>query len=285
MQISRMTEKVITMRYVTSKTALLIALTGLAAFENKSGWKVDADGNLEKDANGNPIYVQSDGREMSVQYNTVARLNDEAKTHREEKEKLQKQIQAFGDLDPDKAKKALETVAKLDAKQLIDNGEVDKVKTEITSQFTEQLKAKDDALNGITGERDTLLKQLHFSRSDFIRNRIAVPQDMFEATFGNNFKVENGKLVPYGNDGNKLMSPNRVGEVATVDEAFELLVNQHTNKDMILRAEGHNGAGSDGGGGNRGGNRTITRADFEKMNPGEQAKAAEAMRKGEIRIT
>lgn len=262
----------------------LLTTTTLTAFNNSAGWKTEADGSLSKDANGNPIYVDSNGKEMSMQSNTIARLNDESKQHRTAKEEAEQRLQAFGDLDPAKAREAVEKLSKLDLSKMVDNGELDRVKSEITSQFTEQLTAKDNALKEVVQRADNLTMQLAFAGSEFINKRIAVPRDMFEASFRNNFKIEDGNIVPYGRDGNKLMSPKNFGEVATVDEAFELLVNQHPNKDAILKADDHNGSGGDGGGGNRGGKRTMTRTEFEKLSPVDRANAAAQMSKGEVTI-
>lgn len=268
---------------VVSKLAILAAVS-LTAFNNNAGWKVDGDGKLVTDDKGNPVYVDSAGKEMSVQSNTISRLNDESRTHRLKAEQAEQRLQAFGDLDPTKAREAIEKMGKIDLSKMVENGELDRVKAEITSQFTEQLTAKDAALKEVTGRADSLTRQLAFAGSEFINKRVAVPRDMFEATFGNNFKIEDGKIIPYGKDGNKIMSPTRFGEIATVDEAFEVLVGQHPNKDAILKADAHSGSGSDGSGGNRGSGSTISRADFEKMTPADRAKAAAEVGKGELKI-
>jgi len=53
------------------------------------GWKKDADGHLElKD--GNPIYLDANDKEMTVEHGTIARINGEAKSHRERAEAAEK---------------------------------------------------------------------------------------------------------------------------------------------------------------------------------------------------
>ncbi|QWY83174.1 hypothetical protein [Rhizobium phage RHph_X2_24] len=262
--------------------AHILALLTATAFNN-AGWKLDADGKIElKD--GNPVYVDASGREMTVDSGTIGRLNGEAKTHREAKEAAEAKLKAFEGLDPEAARKALDTVKNIDAKKLIDAGEVDKVRNEISQQFTAQLAEKDNALKASDDRYNNLLVSNLFANSDFIRERVAVPRDMFEASFKNNFKIEDGKVVAYGKDGNRLMSKQKIGEFADATEALEILVEQHPQKDIILKASDGNGTGNNGNGGNRGGSRTVKRADFEKLNPQQQAEVAGKARTGELQI-
>lgn len=268
-------------RILVASTAL-VALTMARAFDNK-GWKKDDDGNLFlKD--GNPVYLDSNGNEMAVDPGTITRLNGEAKNHRTRAETAEASLKAFEGLDADAARKALDTVSKIDQKTLIDSGEVDKVKDEISKSFQTQLdkanKERDDAF----GQRDNLVLTNAFGSSKFLADRVAVPNEMFQATFGRHFKVEDGKVVPYGHDGQKMYSPKRAGEIATLDEACEVLVNGYQHKDAILKADDHQGSGGNGGGGGRGGLRTIPRAEFDKMGPVDKANTAKAMQAGEVRV-
>lgn len=273
------------------KLQLLLATTALIAaraFENKAGWKLDADGKIEM-KDGNPVWVTAKGEEQVMQGDTIARLNNEAKTHREDKEKAQAELAKYTvngkPIDPEIAIKAVDTVSKLDAKKLIDAGEVDKVRDEIKGQYEAQLSERDKAL----AERDTELTSLKigsiFDGSDFVRESIAVPQDMFRSTFEKHFRIEEGKPVAYDKAGNRLMSKKNIGVYAEPDEALELLVDAHPQKDTILKANTGAGSGSGGGGGNRGiGNRTMKRSDFENLNPAARAEAAASMGKGELTV-
>ncbi len=276
------------MKKIMLLNASVIAMTGIAkplAFDpGKSGWKVDEDGKLVVDDKGNPIYIGSDGKEQSVQGDTISRLNGEAKTHREAKEKAEADLAKYKDIDPVKAKEALETIAKLDAKQLIDAGEVDKVREEISKGFTAQIAEKDKAIEGLTGDLNGLKLQTAFGSSTFVQERIGVPAEMFQATFAKNFKVEDGKVVPYDQSGNKVYSKKNMGEVADIDEALEIMVEAYPYKDSILKADGGSGSGSQGGGGGRGTGRRIMRSEFEKMSPAQQAEAAQSQAKGEVTI-
>ncbi len=65
----------------------------------------------------------------------------------------------------------------------------------------------------IVQERDAYQTQLHneligggFARSKFIQENVSVPADMIQAQFGKNFKIEDGKVVAVGADGQKIFS-------------------------------------------------------------------------------
>ena len=247
-------------------------------------WKLDENNNIVlKD--GDPIYVDANGVEKTVGVDTIARLNKEAKDHREAKEEAQAKLKLYEGIDPEKARVALETVAKLDANKLIETGEVDKLKAQITQQFQTQLSEKDTAYSELKNKFDNMLIDSMFANSEFIRNNVAVPVDMFEAKFRNNFKIENNEVVPYGYDGSRLMSKSRAGEYATTEEAMQILAESHPNKDVILKANPGNGSGSGTGGGANGGGRYMKRSDFEKLSPLQQSEYAKKMAKGEIQLT
>lgn len=203
---------------------------------------------------GKPVYTEDDGKEVAFDAvgtrSTITRLNSEAKTHRERAEAAEKAAKAFDGIDDaEAARKALELVANLDAKTLVDAGEIEKVKSEISKAFQSQL---DEA----NGKAQTYEKQLYaekiggsFARSKVIAEKLAVPADMVQATFGANFKVEDGQVAAYDAHGNKIYSPARPGELAGFDEALEILVDQYPHKNAILKGSGANGGGAPNGGG------------------------------------
>lgn len=216
--------------------------------------KLDENGNAVLQ-DGKPVYVHDDGKEVAFDapgtVATITRLNSEAKGHRERAENAEKAVKAFEGIDdPAAAKKALATVANLDAKTLVDAGEIEKVKAEISKAFQLQL-------DEVTGKAQTFEQQLYaekiggsFSRSKFIADKLAVPADMVQATFGQNLKVEDGKVVAYDAQGQKIFSRARPGELADFDEAIETLVSQYPHRDHILKSSGANGGGAQNGGGN-----------------------------------
>lgn len=270
----------------TLTTMLLCSVAARAvAFDaGKTGWKLDADGKLAMDANGNPIYVAADGAEMATEPGTIARLNGESKQHREAKERAEASLKKFEGLDPEKARSALETVGKLDSKSLIDAGKVDEVKQQMSAQYEAQLTEAKQTNAALQTNLDNMTKATTFAKSKFIAERIAVPPEMFEATFGSQFKVEDGKVVPYGRDGNPIYSKKRMGEIADVDEAFEIIVDAYPHKDTILKAQSPGGTGGGGGGGQRGVGRVVRRADFDAMSPADKQATMQATSKGEMQV-
>lgn len=207
---------------------------------------------------GKPVYVHDDGKEVGFDapgtVATITRLNGEARDHRVRAETAEKNLKGFeGIADPAAARNALDVVSKLDQKKLVDAGEIDTVRNEISKAFQTQL---DEA----NGKAQTYEQQLYaekiggsFARSKYIADKLAVPVDMVQATFGQNLKIEEGKVVAYDTQGQKIFSRVRPGELADFDEAIETLVSQYPHRDHILKSSNANGGGAQGGdGGNSG---------------------------------
>lgn len=267
-----------------SLTAIAVAIAGVRAFNN-TGWKMDGD-KLAVDAKGNPIYLDSNGGEMSVEGGTISRLNGEAKSYRERAEAAEATVKKYdGITDPAAAIKALDTVSKLDQKKLMEAGEVEKVHNEIKATFTGQLNEATKRGDELQAQLDSRIKSGDVRASKFVQERIAVPVEMFESVFASKFKVENGKTVPVGLDGNPIYSKKRAGELADIDEAFEIMVEGYAHKDTILKAAANPGSGNNGNGGNRGTGNKMSRATFDGLPPMEKANAGAAMAKGELSIT
>jgi hypothetical protein len=237
--------------------------------------KLDADGHVVVQ-DGKPVYVYDDGKEVAFDAPATAakitQLNSEAKGHRERAEAAEKGLKAFeGIEDAAAARKALETIKNLDQKKLVDAGEIEKVKSEA-------IKAVEDKYAPLLAERDKLQSELYgekvggsFARSKLIADKLAIPSDLVQAKFGGAFKVEDGKVVAYGQDGNKIFSRERPGEVANFDEALEFLIDQYPHRDSILKGSGATGTGSKGAGaGGAGGSKTLNRAAFEALSPADQ---------------
>ena len=239
--------------------------------------KLDENGNAAL-SDGKPVYVHDDGREVAFDapgtVATITRLNGEAKSYREAKEAAEKNLKAFEGIDdPKAALAALGTVANLDAKKLVDAGEVDRVKAEA-------VKAVEAKYLPIVEERDALQGQLvkekiggAFTRSPFITEKLAIPADLVEARFGSHFKMEGGDVVAYDHLGNKIYSPSNPGEVAKFDEALDVLVQNYPHRDTILKGSGASGSGAHGGGGS-GGAKSYTRSQFNQLAPAAQATVA-----------
>ncbi|WP_236175349.1 DUF6651 domain-containing protein [Pseudomonas pseudonitroreducens] len=229
---------------------------------------------------GKPVYVHDDGKEVAFDapgtVSTISRLNGEAKSHRERAEAAEQALKGFeGITDPAAALKALSTVKNLDDKRLVDAGEVEKVKAEA-------IKAIEDRYAPMVKENETLKGQLNshliggaFASSKFIAEKFAAEGpagvEIARALFGNSLKVEDGKVVGYDQSGNKLYSRARPGELASAEEAIELLVDSYPHKNSILKGSGANGGGAGHGGGNGGSKKTMSREQFNQVDPAARA--------------
>ena len=226
---------------------------------------------------GKPVYLYEDGREIpfdaAATVATISRINGEAKSQREKREAADAALKAFDGLDPVAARKALELTANLDAKKLIDAGEVEKVKAETAKAYEDKLKALHEQFKPVVEERDTLHNKLiertigsAFNGSKFIADKLAIPADLVQAAFGRAFKVEGEKVVAYASNGEKIYSRERPGEVAGFDEALSMLVETYPKRDMILKGPGASGSGARGSGGGAG-SKEMKRGAFEALSP------------------
>ena len=239
--------------------------------------KLDAEGHAVL-SDGKPVYIHDDGKEVAFDapstVSTIARINGEARANRERYEAAEAKLKPFEGLtDPEAARKALEIVANLDQKKLVDAGQIETIKAEA-------IKAVEEKYKPIVAERDKLQADLYgekiggaFSRSKLIAEKFAIPADIVQARFGQNFKIEDGKTVAYDASGNKLFSRAKPGEVAEFEEALELLVDQYPYKDNILKGTVGSGGGATGGTVVNG-KRTILRSEFDNMDPATQRTTA-----------
>ena len=237
-------------------------------------FKYDADGAIvTQEVSGHklPVFVHADGKEAPFDgestVNTISRLNGEAKAHRERAEKAEGTLKGFdGITDPAAALKALTTVKSLDEKKLVDAGARDQAIAEavksVRAEYEPIVKKASELEGALYAEKIGGA----FARSKFISDKIAVPVDMVQATFGGRFKVDNGKTVALDANGQPIFSRTRHGEPADFEEALEIMVDAYPYKANILKGSGASGGGATGSSNGAGG-KTITRAQLEAMPP------------------
>lgn len=256
-------------------------------------FKFDSNGAIVMQGEGDkklPVFIHPDGREAPFDGDqtvaTIARLNGEAKSHREAKEAAEGKLKTFeGIEDAEAARKALDTVKNLSAGDLKTAAQVKEITDaanrtaqEAVANATRAAEAKQreltDANTTLTQQINGLLIGGAFQGSKFITEKLAIPADIAQKVFGDRFKVNNGKLVPTDANGNPIFSATRHGEHADFEEAIQVIVNTYPNKEMILKGSGANGGGAGGNGGGTGGKQTLTRAAFNALSPAEQAAKA-----------
>lgn len=223
----------------------------------------------------------------------ISALNAEAQGHREKKEAAELALRAFDGIEPDAAKKALETVANLESGELLQAGKVDEIKKAAVDATKEQFKQEVGGLRTqlasltennkkVTGDYHEEMLSNRFALSPFVANKMSLPPNMAKKVFGEYFKIEEGKPVAYMG-GQKVYSVAEAGSVAEFDEALSIIVGKYPNKDHVLKGRGGSGGGGNdpnnpGGGGGGGNEGKMLRADFDKIS--DPAKKVKLMRDG-----
>ena len=241
--------------------------------------KMDKDGHVVVNADGNPIYVHDDGTEAQFDaqkaFDKIKSLGEEAKGWRLKYEKTEKTLKDFeGIEDPQVAIKAMAIVKNLDQKKLIDAGEVEKVKGEVQKAMQAKI---DEVSTQLTDAKAVLQRELiggRFARSKFINEKLVIPIDLVQAKFEAAFKIVDGKVIAHDAHGNQIYSKERPGEPADFEEAMSVLVDTYPNRDSILKGTGGAGAGMQQPGGGR-----MGVADWHKLPPQERMNVGRAMGK------
>jgi len=252
-------------------------------FDNGAGWKLDENDTIVMQ-NGNPVWVDANGREGTVGVDTIGKLNAENKSFRQRAEAAEAALKPFEGLDAEAARKAVETVSALGDGGVIDASKLETIKAQITQQYESQLNELNGKLSGVTEKLNNTVLSAAFNGSQFISENIAIPVDMFQAAFSRNFKVEDGNIIALDSKGEPIYSKKRFGEVADFEESLNILVDGYAHKDRILKAPNNNGSGSGGQGGNRGAGSVVRRSDFDGMSAVDQAAIAAKVGKGEVQL-
>jgi hypothetical protein len=230
---------------------------------------MDGDKIAVKD--GNPVWVNADNSEVAVDHgHTLGKINELTGESVARKNKLRDYEDKLKVLEGIEnpaeylasAKKAMETVQNLDAKKLIDAGEVDKVKAELSKIFEGRLSEAQKLIQ----EKDAVLtKEMiggRFARSKYIADALAIPADLVESAFGRHFQIKDGKVIALGHDGREIYSRKSTsGDLADFDEALSILVDGYPNKAAILKGSSASGGGAGNGGGGQAAPGTISRTD------------------------
>ena len=208
---------------------------------------------------GKPVYKKDDGTEIEFDgakaFAKIGQLTGENTAYKKRFEDAESKLKGFDGIeDPKKALEALGVVANLDQKKLIDAGEVEKVKAEISKSYQTKLDEAIAAAQRLEGQLYAEKVGGAFTRSKYVTEKLSIPPDMVEARFGKHFSIEEGgRIVAKDAGGNKLYSQSNPGEPADFDEAMAQLVSQYPYKDSILKGTGASGGGATGNNGSGGG--------------------------------
>lgn len=224
---------------------------------------------------GVPVYVDETGKEGPIDPNQmhqkILEVNAESKARREKLQGLEARLKPLDGIENvdeflANARKAIETVDNLGDAELVQAGEVEKIKedakrtmAEQETRLKEKMTAREKELQDELRKRDAHIRQLmissKFAQHDLFSGdnpRTHLDPEVAESYFGKHFEVEelNGQLrvVAKGADGSVITSrePGKFAEPADFTEAMELIFSQHPKKDRYLKA-GPGGSGSGGG--------------------------------------
>ena len=226
---------------------------------------------------GNPIYTTDNNAEVGYDGEKLAtrvnELNTENTKNAKAAQEAATKLKAFEGIDADKARSALDTVANLNDKKLIEAGEVEKVKGEAIKATKAQYDSLiEQTYKPLEKKAAKLEAALHeekiggrFARSKFISEKIAIPAPLMRKSFGEHFTIEEGAVVARHTSGEEIYSRKNAGEKADFDEALEILVDSSPYRDDILKSSGKGGTGGKGSGGGGGGGKQMNEADFQKL--------------------
>ncbi|HLO63180.1 MAG TPA: DUF6651 domain-containing protein [Azonexus sp.] len=238
---------------------------------------ITIDGKTYAEVDGDkPIYTDDAGKDVAFDapgtVATISRLNSEAKGHREGKERAEGLLKTFEGVDPAAARDAMDKLSKIDAKKLVEAGDMDAAIAAAIKPYTEKLAAADKTIEELG---DTLNKSLignGFSQSKFAAEKLTpAGVDLLRTMFADRMKVEGGQVVGYDTNGQKLYSKSRPGELASFDEVVEALVDTYPHKDHILKGVGGGSGAQHNNGGGSGGGKSKSLEEFNAMSPRDRA--------------
>ena len=207
---------------------------------------------------GKPVYTHDDGQEIAfdapASMAKIKELNTESAKHRMDAKSALEKLKLFGDIDAEEAAKAIETVKNFDDKKFIDAGEVEALKRTLAETYAAENGKLSDSIKSKDGQIFGLMIGSQFAKSKFLADKVILPADMVQASFGHNFKVEedaHGKLQVNGYlNGEKIFSRENPGELAGFEESLKAMIDAYPMKDRILKAPENGGSGSHGGANN-----------------------------------
>ena len=230
---------------------------------------LDADGKPKLDDKGRPYFIQDGATEPTVldvneMIDTNRAKHGTAEAAKKELAEAIAKLNAFEGIVPDEARKALELVKTIDEGKMVEAGKLDELKRKYAEEAAQKVSSLEKALEEAkaSGARSvaekegmihSLLVENAFSASAFLREKTVLPPEFAYASMGKNFAVEfhDGKPVVIAKDGqgNPIFSPANPSAYASPEEAIKILVEQHPQRESLMKNPAPNGgSGSQPGG-------------------------------------
>lgn len=251
-------------------------------------WKMDGDSIAIKD--GNPVWVYEDGKEAGFNAETALKNLDvataESVVRKKKLKELEEKYKPLADIEDvsdffTKATAAIDTVKNFDDKKFVDAKEVETLKLSVAKTYDDKIKGMETAWTTKEKEyqesissKDTNISNLlikgEIGRSQFIGDKTVLTPSIAFDVFKGNFQIEESdghvKAVATRADGTRIMSLKDPGSYAGIDEALETLVTEHPDSARLVKGN-PGGGGTPPGGGGGGNDKSISRSQFEKMDP------------------
>lgn len=241
---------------------------------------------LKRDAAGNvvavgekPVVIDDNGKESEFDVEgtilAVKERNAQIVSMRDELKPLKEQLTAFEGLDPKAARTALEVVAKLDQKQLIDAGQVDKAVQDLKAEHEKVLAKVRGELEGVKAQFHKTQIGAAFANSEFLKTKAeSTPVLLLQSYFEKNFELDDaGGIIAKDSSGKQMYSTANPAIPAGFDEAIERLIGESPFRDRIITTGQGSGGGTPSGASSKGTGR-ITRKQFEALPAHEKPNAA-----------
>ena len=226
-------------------------------------------------------------------YSQIPTLNNECKALRIKQEESDKRIAEYEKVvgkDEDALKRTKEALVKVKTfgeKEMIESGEVEKLKETLLKVESDKYNELQVQMQAMIDERDVTIgimqKDIYgatvrnkFQQCGYFNGedkKSTLDAEVAEAYFSKNFKVEKQNdltvVVGYDDKGTKIYSKSKGGQPADFDECIAYLIENSGKKETLLYPS--SGGSAPGGGGpgkiNKG-NAGMTAEQLQKMDPG-----------------
>lgn len=228
-------------------------------------WKRNEDGNIAIDENQNPIWVHDDNTEsgwnVPAQLASTKDVVEKNKALKADIANYEKELKKFEGIDPEKSRKALETILNIDEGKLIEAGKRDEAVKKAIEAENLRIQGEIDSYKNSIEEMNqnlesqkatifNLMVSKEYAQNEFLRDKTTMTPDVADALFSKkHFKIEDvdGVKQPVGYlNGEKLYSNKIPGKIAQFDEAFQQIWENYQHKNNYLK-DVPGGAGSTGG--------------------------------------
>lgn len=222
------------------------------------------------------LYVERDGKfyldVTGVEFEEdVKGLKSALEKERETRRQLSEDLNKFKDLDPEKARAALEKLHELEEQDLLDAGKIDELLARRTEQMRldmeGKMQAQQDVINTLTGDRDNYQRKLSDVLIDGAITNVAAQAKVRNTAIedvvnrGRSvFKLIDGVPTPVDSNGKTIYGKD-AKEPMTMDEWMGTL-----NQSAPHLFEASSGSGATGSGGGSGGPGYLSTDDQDTLN-------------------